>query len=522
MKTEKTDILIIGAGASGAVSSWNLSKTNLKITCLDQGPLLSKKEYSFNNKEREINKMHYFNPDTNIRNLAQDYPIDSDNSPISIANYNAIGGSTLIYSGHYLRFHKTDFFTKKKDGVNSNWLFHYNHLKKYYDLNDKMMGVSGLVGDPAYPDIKNLLPPIEIGTTGKILAKAFNKLNWHWWPSYAAVKTSKRYLKGIRPTVVEVYLKKAIKNGLILKPNCKVIKIISSSKSLVKGVIYKNKKNKKIYLKAKLIILAASGIGTPRILLNSYNKFFPNGLANNSGKVGKNLMLHPLGFIEGKFDKYLASNEGVEGCSIYSHEFYKSNKKRNFKRGYTIQHLRSPGPIEAYHFLNKFKKINFGKNFFKNFFDYFGKTIQLSVICEDFADEKNYIELDFKKKDKDNMPGVKINYKLSKNSKNMLSHGLNHCKKLLEIAGAKKIQAFGPVKNTGWHISGTTKMGKSKKNSVVNKFGQCHDIQNLFIVDSSIFPSSSAVNLASTIQAVSLMLTDNIKDNLTKYLNLKI
>ena len=120
------------------------------------------------------------------------------------------------------------------------------------------------------------------------------------------------------------------------------------------------------------------------------------------------------------------------------------------------------------------------------------------------------------------MPGVKINYKLSKNSKNMLSHGLNHCKKLLEIAGAKKIQAFGPVKNTGWHISGTTKMGKSKKNSVVNKFGQCHDIQNLFIVDSSIFPSSSAVNLASTIQAVSLMLTDNIKDNLTKYLNLKI
>ena len=116
------------------------------------------------------------------------------------------------------------------------------------------------------------------------------------------------------------------------------------------------------------------------------------------------------------------------------------------------------------------------------------------------------------------MPGIIINYTLSKNSKKMLSHGLKQCKKLLKTAGAKKIQAFGPVRNTGWHISGTAKMGKSKENSVVNKFGQCHDIKNLFIVDSSIFPSSSAVNIASTVQAISLMISDHIKENLNKYI----
>ena len=96
----------------------------------------------------------------------------------------------------------------------------------------------------------------------------------------------------------------------------------------------------------------------------------------------------------------------------------------------------------------------------------------------------------------------------------MLSHGIKQCKKLLKTAGAKEIFAFGPVRNTGWHLTGTAKMGTSKSNSVVNKFGQCHDIKNLFIIDSSIFPSSSGVNIASTVQAVSLMISDHIKKEL--------
>ena len=113
MKKERTDILIIGAGASGAASAWNLSELNLKITCIEQGPLINKKEYSFNNKDREINKLNKFNIDPNQRRFNSDYPINSKNSPISIANYNAVGGSTLVYSGHYPRFHPSDFKTKK-------------------------------------------------------------------------------------------------------------------------------------------------------------------------------------------------------------------------------------------------------------------------------------------------------------------------------------------------------------------------------------------------------------------------
>ncbi len=519
MKREKTDILIIGTGASGAASAWNLSKLNLKITCLEQGPLINKKEYSFNNINREINKYKDFNIDPNQRKFKSDYPINSDNSPISIANYNAVGGSTLVYSGHYPRFHPSDFNTKKIDNIGSNWLFDYYDLEKYYNLNDKMVGVSGLTGDPAYPKIKNLLPPLDIGYSGNLLAKAFNKLGWHWWPSYSAIKNSKKFKKGIRPTAVEIYLNKAVKNGVIIKPNCRVLKIKMSSKNIATGVIYLDKNNKKIFLEASIILLAANGIGTPRILFNSSNKKFPNGLGNTSGQLGKNLMLHPLGYVEGYFNKFLATNEGAEGCAIYSHEFYETKKKRGFKRGYTIQLLKSPGPLESFHYLKKFNKISFGKYFFKNLFSYFGCTIPLAIICEDTPDKNNYVQLDHKNKDSSGMPGVKINYKLSENTKKMLSHGVNQCKKLFKTAGAERVLAFGPVRNTGWHLVGTAKMGISKKNSVVNKFGQCHDVKNLFIIDSSIFPSSSGVNIASTVQAVSLMISDHIKKNLKKFIN---
>ena len=519
MKREKTDILIIGTGASGAASAWNLSKLNLKITCLEQGPLINKKEYSFNNVNREINKYKNFNIDPNERKFNSDYSINSNNSPISIANYNAVGGSTLVYSGHYPRFHPSDFNIKKIDNIGSNWLFNYYDLEKYYNLNDKMVGVSGLTGDPAYPKINNLLPPLDIGYSGNLLAKAFNKLGWHWWPSYSAVKNSKKFKKGIRPTAVEIYLDKAIKNGAIIKPNCRVLKIKMSPNNIATGVIYSDKNNKKIFLKASIILLAANGIGTPRILFNSSTKNFPNGLGNSSGQLGKNLMLHPLGYVEGHFKKFLATNEGPEGCALYSHEFYETKKSRGFKRGYTIQLLKSPGPLESFHYLKKFNKIKFGKSFFENLFNYFGCTIPLAIICEDTPDKNNYVELDHKSKDSSGMPGIKINYKLSKNTKKMLSHGVDQCKKILRTAGAKEVMAFGPVRNTGWHLAGTTKMGTSRKNSVVNKFGQCHDAKNLFIIDSSIFPSSSGVNIASTVQAVSLMISSHIKKNLTKFIN---
>ena len=115
------------------------------------------------------------------------------------------------------------------------------------------------------------------------------------------------------------------------------------------------------------------------------------------------------------------------------------------------------------------------------------------------------------------MPGIKVNYSISENTKRMLAHGINMCRIALKKAGATRIRSFGPVRDTGWHIMGTARMGANKKNSVVNSYGQSHDIENLFIVDSSIFVTSSAVNPLNTMTALTLRITDFIKKNISKF-----
>ncbi len=519
MKNNSCDILIIGAGAAGAAAAWNLSKSGFKILCMDQGPIINPKSYSFNRLDWEQLSLKKFNVDPNIRQLKSDYPINNKNSPISVANFNAVGGSTILYSGHLPRFQKSDFKMKSLDNVGFDWPFEYKDLKPFYETNDKIMGVAGLSGDPAYPDIKDLLPPVDIEKSGEKIAKAFNKLGWHWWPSYSgiATKSYKGREKNSKSDVNQTYLPKAISNGVIIKPNCRVKKIKLDKDGLVKGVIYNDSRNIEKFQSASLVIVACSGVGTPRLLLNSANKRFPNGLANSSGLVGKNLMLHPLGFVEGKFKKNLDSSKGPQGCCIYSQEFYRSIKDVKFKRGYTIQILRGAGPMDTALSLYKFNKINFGRTFHKNFLSTYGHTIPAAIICEDLPEEHNCVKLDYQNKDSSNMPGVKINYKLSDNSKKMLSHGISKVKELMKIAGAKSIMSFGPVRHTGWHLMGTAKMGNSKKRSVVNEFGQSHDIKNLVIADSSVFVTSGGVNPVSTLQAIALRITNEIKKSPQKY-----
>ena len=526
------DVIIVGSGASGASAAWNLSKSNLTILCLEQGPIIPEESYPRYGKDWEDRKNKDFSLNPNIRSLPSDYPINNENSPIDIANFNAVGGATILYSGHFPRFHPSDFKTFSLDGVGSDWPFTYEDLEPFYNLNDTMTGVSGLSGDPAYPVIPKLLPPVPIDRKGEVMASGFHKLGWHCWPSYSAIITEdyngrKKYANDgpynlgppaeAKSSVNVTYWPLALKNGVELRPNSRVIKITTDKYLRADGVIYVDEKGVTQRVRSSLVILACNGIGTPRLLLNSANKNFPNGLANSSGLVGKNLMLHPLGFVEGFFPDYLGSQEGPQGCCISSHNFYETDIDRNFKRGYSMHVLRSEGPLETAISGYRLKKIFTGKNIHEDFFKRYGSSIPMAIICEDLPEETNMVELDTAISDSNGMHGIKVNYKLSENSKKMLSHGLMKGKEVMKASGAKSILAHGPIKNTGWHLMGTTKMGYSITDSVVNEHGQAHDIKNLVIIDSSVFATSSGVNPAATIQALALKLSTNILKNPSSY-----
>ncbi len=524
MKKDKADIVIIGAGAAGSAGAWNLSEnTNLKIICLEQGPELENSKFP-KSKAEQISSAE-FDIDPNQRGLKSDYPIDNTASPISISNFNAVGGSTILYSGHFPRFHVNDFKTHTVENVGEDWPLDYFELEPYYRLNDQKMRVAGMTGDPSYPPIENLDYPIPLGRGGEKLASAFAGLGWHWWPSYSSVISNtgirKRYIKkGIFNSglsVAQTYWPLAIKNGVDLRPNCRALQVCLDNFGNAEKVIYEDGDNTLSTIEASVFILACSGAGTPRLLLNSVGKGGMDGICNSSGMVGKNLMLHPLGYVEGLFEEYLETSFGPQGCCFVSNEFYKSRPENGFKRGYMMHVLRGPDPLDTALSLRKFRKLDFGKEFKKQFLESYGKIIPIAIICEDLPEQSNYIELDKDNVDSSGMAGIKVKYSLSDNSKKMLSHGISSAKKVLKYAGAKSIKGFGPVRHTGWHIMGTTKMGLDPATSVVNKFGQTHDVKNLLVIDSSVFTTSAAVNPVATIQALALYFTNNLVKNADQF-----
>ena len=527
-KNDRVDIVIIGSGAAGAAAAWNLSDSGFKVVCLEQGPKLSASDYPANFADWELRKQSSFNVDPNVRKLPSDYPIDDSDSAIAIANFNAVGGSTILFSGHFPRFHPSDFMTRTLDGVGADWPFGYDALEPYYEINDKMIGVAGLGGDPAYPDIPNLLPPVPIGKMGEVIAEAFNRLGWHWWPSYAALITrdfqgrsrcentgpcNTGCPNGSKSSADVTYMPLAVKNGVELRSQCRVLRVTQRRAGKVDGVVYVDADGVEHFQEADLVIVACNGVGTPRLLLNSKSPQAPDGLANSSGLVGKNLMLHPLGFVEGKFDVPLGSSAGPQGACVFSHEFYETEAERGFARGYTMHVLRGGGPLETATSARRFNDISFGPGFHDGFKAVYGRNIPVAIICEDLPEETNCVQLDDTQTDSSGMPGAKIHYKLGDNTKKMLGHGLKKGKELMKAAGAVSVRAHGPVRHTGWHLMGTTKMGVDPVTSVVNPHGQTHDAANLMVIDSSIFATSGGVNPASTIQALALKLTDGVKKN---------
>ena len=517
------DFLIVGSGAAGAAAAWKLCQHGFKVACLDRGDWVDPAQYPSTRPDWERRKRIYAQPAIAERQNAADYPVDDSASPIAVCNFNAIGGSTILYSAHFPRFRRDDFTLKTKEGLAEDWPIQYDELKPYFEENERQMSVSGLVGDPCYPDIENLLPPVPLGITGTRLAKAFNNKGWHWWPSYGAISTRDRQGRsacinlgpcntgcpqGAKSSADITYIPRAQKLGLTVFANHAVSRVLTEQNRVI-GVECHDENGNLHIIKAPNIILAASAIGTPKILLNSTSAEYPKGLANHSDLVGRNLMIHPLGYVEGVFSELLDTDIGPQGCMLFSLEHYRT-EGADHRLGYMMHALRGTGPVEAATSAFQRRKLKFGTQLYDDFQNYYRKQAVISLICEDLPDPENRVVLDPAHTDRFGVPGVKIHYDLSENTKKMMVHGMGKAKEIMIEAGAVRTYGHGPVRNTGWHVMGTAKMGQDPTKSVVNVDGACHGVEGLYVVDSSVFVTGSCVNPANTIQAVALYLADKI------------
>ena len=305
---EIVDVLIIGSGASGAAVAWSLAETRMKILCLEQGDWMKQSDFPSNGRDWEARRYGDFDISPNRRARPTDYPINDDNSPMKVANFNGVGGGTIMYTAHFPRMHPSDFRVRTLDGVADDWPVDYATLEPFFAENDRMMGVSGLAGDPAYPPTQPPMPPLPLGRTGARYAQAMNKLGWHWWPSDSAIATTEYdgrapcinlghctpgCAQGAKASTDITYWPHAIRAGVELRTRCRVREITTNEHGMASGAIYYDADGMERFQPAEVVILACNGIGTPRLLLNSASARFPNGLANSSGLVGRNLMLHP-------------------------------------------------------------------------------------------------------------------------------------------------------------------------------------------------------------------------------------
>jgi len=516
------DVLIIGAGASGAAVAWSLANADFRVVCLDQGDWVDPQSLPHYGDDWELRRLTDFNPDPNIRQLPEDYPVNAAESTYTPLMFNAVGGSTIHWSAHFPRFHPSDFRVRSLDGVADDWPLTYDELEPYYDFNDRMIGVSGLAGDPAQPPRSpRPTPPLPIGPLGETMAKGFDALGWHWWPSDAAIITAPYGDDGRQPcnlcgpcdlgcptgarsSADVTYWPWAIKMGVELRTRCRVREVTVDAQGRARGALYYDASGQLHEQTAPVVIVACNGVGTPRLLLNSRSRHFPAGLANRSGVVGKNLMYHCYASVGGVFPNDLDSMKGTIGACILSHEFYETDPRHDFVRGYQLQVVRQSGPLSAAMGGLAGQRVPWGDDHHATFAERFGRMAFMGVMGEDLPETVNDVTLDPDLVDAHGIPAPLVRYRLSDNSRKMLDHGIARAREVLDAAGATDVLTSNPFRPSGWHLLGTCRMGDDPATSVVDRWGRAHDVENLFIVDGSIFVTSAVGNPTTTIQALAL------------------
>jgi choline dehydrogenase-like flavoprotein len=521
LEDRTADVVVVGAGPAGAFAAKCLAEAGFHVVCLEQGDWMDPGRYPGPEPEAELLAGSQWSFDPNVRGLPADYPVDVTESDVDPLMFNAVGGSTIVFGAHWMRFLPSDFRVRSLDGVADDWPISYADLRPFYERADVDMAASGLDGDPAYPPpLDPPLPPLPIGKIGLTAARGFDKLGWHWWPGSNAIAS--RPYRGMRPCALRgtcawgcperakasadvAIWPTALERGARLITGARVRELPVNRRGLVTGADWVDRDGREHFQPAQVVMLAANGIGTPRLLLLSRSARFPDGLANDSGLVGRRLMMHPYAEVYGVFEEDVQSWTGPFGQCIYSLQFYETDLDRGFVRGAKWAAMPTLGPLSVLDRVGWGPVTErWGASIHTTMRDWLGHAIEFGIIAEDLPDVANAVTLDPVGTDSDGLAIPKVTYKNSDNTKRLLSYHVARAREVAEAAGALTTHSPGIIRGTGWHLLGTARMGEDPATSVVNQWGRCHDVPNLYVVDGSTFVTSSGLNPTATICAVAL------------------
>ena len=523
---EPVDVLIIGSGATGSIAAMVLGQAGLKVVCLEQGGWVEPREHPHYSPDWQWQRRTRWNADVNVRHNVDDFPVNSDSSQVLM--WNGVGGSTNVYGALWPRYRPSDFRKGQEHGLAPDWPIAHEDIAPYFDRADRIVGVAGLAGDPAMPPQDDYpTPPMPLGGVARRLAKGFDQLGWHWWPVPAGV-ISKDYdgrpgcngcgiCMGCPRNSMSKYSMsvwpKALEAGVELRTYARVLRIEKGKDGRATGAEYIDRNTgMRHFQKADVVILAANGVGTPRLLLASDN------LANSSDQVGRNLLHHTLVACEMWVEEPLAAHTGYVAALI-SREFAETDTSRGFVNGFNFNCVTTGGAGEQANGHMSNTRAPWGKGHHDWFKRHFGRGFGVFGIGDDLPNPNNRVTLSASERDADGVPVAELHYRPGDNDTRMMRYMLD---RLVEIAGAVgafdyRLQDYtdenGIYRTPAWHLLGTARMGKSPDMSVVNKWHQAWDVPNLYIIDGSVFTTGGVVNPTPMVSALALRAAEHLRDN---------
>jgi choline dehydrogenase-like flavoprotein len=510
MATEKVDVVIVGAGASGSTFAAVLAKAGKKVVILEQGPdwqlsdLISSDIWG-----------------RRVKPAGPPFRLEGKH-PVSYGYQGGwgVGGAALHYFANFPRLLPTDFRVRSEHGRAHDWPISYQDLAPYYDKVARDVGVSGdakaeEIWRPAgesYP-----MPPMRTFRNGDIWLKGFEAVGIRMVP--AAVGMNSTEYKG-RPACIYdgwchigcpigalanplvTYLADARDAGAEVRPWSTATRILTNaSGSRVTGVEYFDRNKERQVQEASVVVLAAWAAQNPRLLLNSATDKHPNGLANKNGLVGKYIMTHLSSGTLAIFDEDVQNHMGTTGAQFMSYDRYdKTAHKGAFGStfivaGSAIKTSDLAGSANARLDLFGPDLAAFMKRAARGF-------TRIGAFGEEMPNIENRIEL-ATDKDEFGMPLGRIIHSYDDDVPKLWEANLTEGLAIAKAAGAKEMwSARGNIPTI--HLMGGTIMGTGADTAVVNSFGQTHEIPNLYIAGPGIFATSGASNPTYTIFALSL------------------
>jgi choline dehydrogenase-like flavoprotein len=502
-------VCIIGSGAGGGTLANELAQKGIKVVVLEAGGRHEIADF-INDEWASFTQLAWTDARTTSGTwrVAKDFP----NIPAWIVK--SVGGTTVHWAGASLRFEDHEFRARTTYGPITganllDWPITLADMEPWYAKAEDKMGTTGTNGIPRLPGNNNY----------KVLEAGAKKLGYkEVHTGNMSINSQPRHERGACQQIgfcfqgcksgakwstlyTEIPAGEATGN-LEVRPNCMVVHIEHDAEGKVTGVIYVDADSKQQRQKARVIAVAGNSLESPRLLLNSVSSKFPNGLANSSGQVGRNYMRHTTGSVYGVFDKPVHMYRGTIMAGIVRDEA-PNNPKRGFVGGYELETLSLGLPFLAA-FLNPGA---WGRNFTSALDDY-GNMAGLWIVGEDMPQETNRVTLDPKVKDKNGMAVASVHFDDHQNDVAMRAHAYRQGSTIYEAVGAVRTFPTPPYPST--HNLGTNRMSANPRDGVVNKWGQTHDIKNLFVSDGSQFTSSAACNPTLTIVALAIRQADTI------------